>query len=38
MLHMLTSVESFLELRRHGGLSLDATRAALTELTQSLLA
>jgi AcrR family transcriptional regulator len=38
MLHMLTSVESFLELRRHGGMSLDATRAALTELAQSLLA
>jgi AcrR family transcriptional regulator len=32
MLHMITSVESFVELRRHGGLSFDATVSALQEL------
>ncbi len=37
-LHVITSVESFLELRRHGGLSLESTRAILTELAGTLLA
>jgi AcrR family transcriptional regulator len=36
-LHMLTSAEAFLELRGHGGLSLEQTRATLSALTQSLL-
>lgn len=38
MLHALTSVETFLELRRHGGLGLDTTRAALTDAARGLLA
>ncbi|MGE0300455.1 MAG: TetR/AcrR family transcriptional regulator [Pseudonocardia sp.] len=36
-LHMLTSVESFVELRTHGELSFDATVEALTGLATSLL-
>lgn len=36
-LHMITSVESFVELRTHGELSLDATAATLTGLATSLL-
>jgi AcrR family transcriptional regulator len=37
-LHMLTSVEAFLELRRHGGVGLEATAATLTDLALALLA
>lgn len=36
-LHMITSVESFVELRTHGGLSFDATVESLTALATSLL-
>lgn len=37
LLHMITSAESFLELRRHGGLGLEATRTALIDLAVTLL-
>jgi hypothetical protein len=36
-LHMITSVESFVELRRHGGLSFDATVGALRKLAATQL-
>jgi AcrR family transcriptional regulator len=36
-LHMLTSLESFLQLRREYGLSLRQTRETITELAQTLL-
>ena len=36
-LHMLTSVESFIELRRNAGLSLKATREALTAAVLGLV-
>jgi AcrR family transcriptional regulator len=37
-LHLITSVEAFLELRRHGGLSFEATCDTLTALALTLLA
>jgi hypothetical protein len=36
-LHMLTSLESFLRLRRQRGLSLRQTRETITELARTLL-
>jgi AcrR family transcriptional regulator len=36
-LHMITSVESFMELRRNGGLSLVATKRVLTAMATGLL-
>jgi AcrR family transcriptional regulator len=36
-LHMLTSLESFIWLRRHYGLSMRRTRETITELAQTLL-
>ena len=36
-LHLITSVESFMELRRNAGLSLDATKSVLTAMAGRLL-
>jgi AcrR family transcriptional regulator len=36
-LHAVTSVEAFVEMRTHGGTSLDATRTTLTRLAETVL-
>lgn len=37
ILHMITSMESYVELRRHGGLSSDTTVTSLQEPASTLL-